>query len=349
MNRSGVSLSRAWRALALTAALSVAAVSSANVAHAEPTEEQLTAARERFKAAVELEGRGDWEAARAAFEDVAATKESPQVVYHLALCDEHLGQWLAAMAGYDRAIKAAGEVGESARGVIETATKQRDELAARMPRLRIEIRGTLTKEDELYVDGKPMDLGVTLRDLQVDPGNHGGEIKRGGEVVASGTAEIAAGERGKLRIELPKASDKPAAPIAPPRETGGGVGKIPAYVVGGIGVAALIGSGVTFGLSRAAVDDVRANCGPDGLTGCDPALQARADDASTLSTVSLVLAGAGVAAVGTGVVLWFVLDEEKASGGSRASAIPLQPRAPAGPRVIAIAPTWGGVRALGEF
>jgi len=320
--------------------------SVAGPAFAGPTEEQLAAARERFKEGIELEGNRDWEGARKAFEEVAATKASAQVLYHLAYCDEHLGQWLAAVDGYDKALLAARDVGDSAKGVVETATKQRDELSARMPKLRIEIRGTLKKGDELYVDGKLMDLGVTVRDLKVDPGSHAAEIKRNGATLIAGTAEIAAGERGKLRLELPKNADGPAGPTAAPRKTGGGVGKIPAYVASGVGVAALIGSGVTFAMSRAAVDEVAASCEPDGVTGCDPALSGRAQDASTLTTVSLLLAGAGAAAVGTGVVLWFVLEDDEPAGGSRAGigTDGLQPG-----RGFAIAPTLGGVLAVGRF
>ncbi len=191
-------------------------VAAPSVAWADPTEEQLAAARERFKEGRELEDKGDWEGARKAFEDVAEVKLTPQITYHLALCDEHLGKWKAAALGYEKAVKAAAEAGDAGKSVLEPATKARDDLNARMPRMRVEIRGTLDKNDELYVDGILMDVGVTVRDLKVDPGSHKGEIKRGGEVIASGSVDIAAGERGKLRVELPKDDGTPKGPTKPP-------------------------------------------------------------------------------------------------------------------------------------
>jgi len=130
----------------------IAGVAAPTLAWADPTEEQLAAARERFKEGRDLEDKGDWEAARKAFEDVGEVKLTPQVTYHLALCDEHLGKWKAAIDGYEKAIKAATAAGDAGKSVLEPATKQRDDLSARMPKMRVEIRGTLEKNDELYVD-----------------------------------------------------------------------------------------------------------------------------------------------------------------------------------------------------
>jgi hypothetical protein len=89
------------------------------------------------------------------------------------------------------------------------------------------------------------------------------------------------------------------------------------------------------------VDEVRASCGPDGLTDCDPALSGRAQDASTLSTTSGILVGVGAACVATGVVLWFVLDDEPSG---RASRLPDAERPGVG-----LVPTWGGLGAMGRF
>lgn len=95
-----------------------------------------------------------------------------------------------------------------------------------------------------------------------------------------------------------------------PESTGGGVGRWPAYVVGGVGLG-LVGGGLYLGLdSSGTLDDVRGRqargaCGPDR---CRGDLEDAGDRA--LLADGLWIGGA-VLTVAAGV-LWYVLDDEPA-------------------------------------
>jgi hypothetical protein len=326
--------------VALALGAPAAAAPQGDAATGEPSEEDLATARERFKEGVALEAKGDWAAARALFEQVAKTRTSPQVLFHLALCDENIGKLIAARRGYERALEAAKEAGDAAKGVTETATAQLEGLRARIPILKVVVDGGLRAGDEITVDGVPVDLSAG--DVPLDPGQHQVALVRGGTEVAGKSVQASEGERTSVRLRPDAGGEAtpPPPPTTPPTDEGGGGSRWPALVVGGVGLAALVAGGVTFGVSRAAIDEVRATCDdPEAATGCDPAFQGRADEAATLTTTAVVLGAVGGVCVATGVVLWFTLDEpapaSTPAGGTSASID------------LGLAPT--GVLARGRF
>lgn len=105
---------------------------------------------------------------------------------------------------------------------------------------------------------------------------------------------------------------------------GGGPGVVP-WVVGGVGVAAIVAGAITGGMSLGLESDLEGAC-PGNVCPAD-----RADDVdrlSTLATTTDVLLIGGAALVATGVVLYFVLPRGGDEGGD---AVALRPTGGCGP------------------
>jgi hypothetical protein len=82
-------------------------------------------------------------------------------------------------------------------------------------------------------------------------------------------------------------------------------------VLGGAGVASLIGAGVMYGLREGALGSLRTACPPgmDDKLHCSPAVrdsvQGLQSDAQTFTVTAGVLLGVGVVAVGGAGAYWF--------------------------------------------
>ena len=86
--------------------------------------------------------------------------------------------------------------------------------------------------------------------------------------------------------------------------------KVVPFVIGGVGVASLIGSGVLFGLRQSTLAELEDACGADGKH-CPPSKQSRYDDLKFYHYGSMVTLGVGVAAVGTAGALLFFQRKKK--------------------------------------
>src|SRR3954468_19292207 len=73
-------------------------------AFAEPTPTEIAVARRLFEEATELEGRSEWTEARAKLTEAVGVKETPGLRFHLGYCAEQLGEFVAALLQYDRAV-----------------------------------------------------------------------------------------------------------------------------------------------------------------------------------------------------------------------------------------------------
>ncbi len=316
--RAGSKSRRATRAGAALVVLALSLAASQTARAAEPTEAELTLARDRFKEGVALEDAGDFRAARGKFELVAETRTSPQVLYHLAFCDENLGALVAAEAGYEKALADAQAAGSSAAGVVDTATTRLAALRSRIPTLEIVVEGGLAAGDVVTVDGTAREAWA--EPSKIDPGRHVVTIERDGAAVTEAVVHVVEGKKATVRLSL-AAPAPAAAPTPPPTadDAAGGGPPVAALVVGGVGVASLAVSGVTFAMSRVAIDDVRSTCSdPAAGTGCDPRSEAREADASMLTVTSGIFLGVGFACLVTGAVLWATLDDEPAAGTGKA-------------------------------
>jgi len=298
---------------------------------------ELKQARAQFQRATELEQAGNWTAALQAFREVGAVRMTPQVRFHIALCEENLGRLVAALGGYELALADADNVGPDFKAEVEQNVTK---LRSRIPKLVI-ARGSGAAAAAIELDGVALGDSSIGVEVPLDPGPHAVTAHAPNHRAFSENITVKAGESASVTVELAE-----VVPVAPPivdpmSPPGRGARRVVPLVIGGVGVASLIGSGVLFGLRQSALSDLRAGCGEGGKH-CPPSLQSRYDDLKFYHYGAEVTLGVGIAALATGATL--LLLERKA-----------QPRSDAGPSIrlapsVAIAgPRSFGTTAIGRF
>ena len=320
-----------WHGLSAAFSLCLAGATSAILLAAPPvlaqTAEELKEARQIFNEGKQLEDKGSWAEALEKFKKVAGVKMTPQVRFHIALCEENLGKLASAIRGFELAAEEARSAGSSATEVANNAPTRAEALKKRVGTLKLAISGTLTTS-KIYLDDVALPPSAGASPSFIDPGAHVIEVRDG-----SGTStfkkEITVAEGASERVEITvhdgeskgPVKEEPVAPPPPPPSS-----RVPAYVVGGVGAASLIVSGVFFGMRQSSISTVKSHCkGADGLTQCDPKDQDTASAGKTDGTVSGAMLGIGIAGVVTGTVLFFVLGPKKSE--SAKSTLHLVPTA----------------------
>src|SRR6266536_1068043 len=141
---------------ALGMALTIASsLSQPLVAWAGPETKQaetgaIDRARAQFRQGLALETAGDWAGALSLFQQVASVKLTPQVRFHIGLCEEHLGRLASALGDYEIAAHEADEA--KVAEVSAQVAARRDDLQARIPKLTI-VRGSGAEYATLSLDG----------------------------------------------------------------------------------------------------------------------------------------------------------------------------------------------------
>src|SRR5262245_40360401 len=136
---------------------------------AKPTPSALDRSRSQFHQGLALETAGDWAGALALFQQVALVKLTPQVRFHIGLCEEHLGQLAAALGDYELAAHEADEA--KVPEVSAQVASRRDDLRARIPQLTI-TRGPGAEYASVSLDGVSLGASSIGTKLPVDPGPH---------------------------------------------------------------------------------------------------------------------------------------------------------------------------------
>jgi len=299
---------RRFAPLLFAFATAAAVASTASVALAEgPTPAELKKARSQFQRGIELEQASNWSEALQQFREVGGVRMTPQVRFHIAYCEEGLGRLVTALGGYELAQGEADQVGADFKGEVETAVTS---LRARIPKLLIE-RGPGADAAAVQLDG--VDIGATSVGVEVplDPGPHAVTAAAPGFLAFNTTVELKEREVTRVTLELqpePTPSrDDQQPPQAVPDEPEPTADRTIPYVVGGVGVAALIGSGVFFALRQATSAELEKDC-PDPSQ-CPESNKPTYDRWKTYNAATIVAAGVGVACIGTAVVL--ILTEKK--------------------------------------
>lgn len=272
--------------------------------------QQAADPKRAFEEAVEIEKKGEFEAALERFRRIEAVKPTAGVLFHIGYCLENLGKLVQAYDAYERADKLARETNKPE---VATAVHARlDPLARRVPLVNVTVE---PKEAQVRLDGQ---LLSTLS-VRVESGDHelvaeapGHSPKKLRFTTRDGQVQSIA-----LRLEpAPAASNAgpapspngqplpnaPPAPITePPREEpSGGSIALPLAVTGGA-VAFLAGGVVSFLLAGSAQDDLRSTCPPD------PSAAACDDLKSEVRTLDAVALTGFIGAAGLGalaVLLW---------------------------------------------
>lgn len=276
--------------------------------HAAPAAAQdakeLARARATFQQATELEQAGNWSAAVQKFREVGQVRMTPQVRFHIALCEDKLGRLVAALGGYELALADADTVGPDFRAEVEGNVNR---LRERIPKLVIQ-RGAGAEAAVIELDGVSVGDSSVGVDVPQDPGPHAVTARAPNFQPFEATVALAEGERKIVEIVMMPATPEPTPPqplgpaAPPPRK----VNLVP-FIVGGAGAATLLVSGVFFALRQSTLSGLEDSC--MGLQ-CQPSERGAYSRLKTYHYASLVTLGVGVAAVGTGAAL-YVLDLRK--------------------------------------
>ncbi len=318
----------ATRALAFAIALAIATTARADGGRADATPAQLQAARALFADASKDEDAGRWDVALEKLHRVAEVKLTAGIRYHVALCEEKLGQTATALAHYGQARDAA-QVEHNAEVAELLKEPFLSDLRARVPSLTLSLARDVAdaRDVDVTLDGRPLASSAWGVAMSVDPGTHRVEARAPGRQPF--TREITMRERDVSVMDVTLRADPPApepratiplapsaAPASPVAATAhaptrveraaaasSGRGRSPAGNAGAIVATAtaiaLAGGGVgAYVVADAKASDARAECAT--LTRCD----GRASPIRTWDGIALG-AWIGAAALGTAaIVLW---------------------------------------------
>ena len=203
---------------ALTVALSVSSSFDARAANPTAphalTEAQKQAARELFQAGEKDEDANRWAEALEKFRRVAAVKLTAGVRYHIALCEEHLGQLVAALGEYTVAETQARS--ENAQDVLPLVGEKLKSLKTRVPRLTVVVPGD-TVDAEVRLDGDALVKELWGVPVPLDPGEHRLEAQAPGRAPMAVTIKLEERQSTLFEVKLARVTAPPAA--AAPSET----------------------------------------------------------------------------------------------------------------------------------
>ena len=333
--------------LALTCLLGI--LPAARPALAQPDAEAIDEARRLFQRALEYEQAENWGRALKLFREVGQVKLTPQVRYHIALCEENIGKPVAALGGYRLALRDADAVGPGFKQEVEGRIEQ---LLATIPKLVIE-RGEGAQAASIALDGTELGSVKIGTEVPVDPGPHTITATAPGHEDFMQTVTVDPKKTETVTVVMTKLPPKKEPGTTGTTDTGEPVvwkkpSRTVPYIVGGTGVALILTGGVFYYLRTSAISEVEDWCGGVDLDSseCDIAASGHtkdeADDnlqaAQAYTTVSLISAGVGVAAIGVAVTM--ILLEPKPPPGAQTAGIQLVPVA---------SPSQAGLGLVGRF
>jgi hypothetical protein len=277
-----------------------------HAAHAQgsPTTDgdAIKRAREQFNQALSLQTGGDWAGALALLKEVAAVKPTPQVRFNIALCEERLGRLVAALGDYELA--ASDAQAEKADQVAQEVDARLEALKARVPRVVVQ-RGEGADSATISLDGVSLGDSVLNIPLPADPGPHVIEAKALGFRPFKQAFRVAEQQTATILVKL---EPEPVAALPPPlppiHQTSPNIRTI-GLVVGGVGVASLIGSGAFFYLRQSAISDLDKQCGPDRQA-CPDSARSTVDHGKLYTTLADVTLAVGAVGLGVGAALVIV-------------------------------------------
>jgi hypothetical protein len=307
-------------------ALPALSVALATHPAAAQDKKELSKARAQFQRAIELEQAGNYSTALEQFRDVGQVRMTPQVRFHIASCEEKLGRLVTALGGYQLAFADADSVGEDFKAEVQAAVTR---LEANIPKLVI-VRGTGAEAAEIQLDGVALGASSIGIPVPLDPGPHSVSAKAPGALPFSQTVTIAENEQKSVDVTLalepqetrPSLGASAAAPV-----DRGNPRLIP-YVIGGVGIASLIGSGILFGLRQSTLSDLEDQCGPNH-DACPSSAAGDYSDLKLYNVTAQVALGVGVACVGTAVTM-LVLQSKHTPAKSGMTLLPSAPNSLAG-------------------
>ncbi len=301
----------------------------------ETKQAEIDRARAQFRQGLALETAGDWAGALSLFQQVASVKLTPQVRFHIGLCEEHLGRLAAALGDYEIAAHEADEA--KVAEVSAQVAARRDDLQARIPKLTI-VRGSGAEYATLSLDGVSLGSSSIGIKLPLDPGPHTVEARAAGFKPFSVSFEVAEKEAKQVEVKLERLPVAPAPPedrtaprtfgTAEPAKPAASTSNVLPYVVGGAGVASLGASAIFFVLRQNAIHTLDSQCVLPPGNSCPPEAEATYERGKTYNLLADVTLGVGIIGVGVGTVLWFT--QKKSPSAPAVGVAPMAARTPLG-------------------
>ncbi|MDQ3034609.1 MAG: PEGA domain-containing protein [Myxococcota bacterium] len=323
-------------ALALALALPMAA------APAAAQEDDRERARTEFQRGVDAYGRADYQTALSAFQEAYRLAPHPVVRVNIANSYEQLGRPLEALFHFEQFLTESERATPQQRREVETAIRRLRSLVGEIE-LHVSPDGAL-----VTIDGTEQRRAPVTAPVRVTAGQHTVEVQLDGYTPERRQVEVQGGQTSRVDVRLARAEVAAASAgtttetttstsgattetstettaatgasstIADPgpatTDDGGGFEiSAPAWIAGGITIAAAIGAGVTGGLALSANSEFDGHVATyeDPLQPASVREQARldglssADTASTLALVSDILLVTTL--VGAGATVFFLI------------------------------------------
>ncbi|MBP9204533.1 MAG: hypothetical protein KBG28_11240 [Kofleriaceae bacterium] len=306
------------RCVALVAlALTVVSAARPGPGQAQPTPAPSPEQQESER--LFLEGRalleaGDAAGACAKFED--SRRKNPRAVgtlLNLGLCNERAGKVATALVMYQQAFDHASAAGLP--GQTQAARDKIAELTPLVPSLTFTWQGTPLPGTRLLVDDTVVEVGRTAPYL-VDPGKHAIVVTAPGRLPFEREVDAGAGQASAIEIpQLEEPKTRTVVQVERVSQTRSTVGKI----LTGSGAALLVGSGVLAYTAKSLYDQQFEGATPacvarDGAANlCTPDGKSAIDRSRTRANIATITGAVGLAAVATGVVLWWTAPKERSN------------------------------------
>lgn len=289
--------------------------------------QELSRARAQFQRGIELEQAGNYTTALEQFRNVGQVRMTPQVRFHIASCEEKLGRLVTALGGYQLAYADADSVGEDFKSEVERAVTR---LQASIPKLII-LRGAGAAAAEIQLDGVALGQSSVGVPVPLDPGPHAVSAKAPLALPFSQTVTLAENDQISVEVALtpepaPEASEQGSATGSATTDRPNR--RLTAYVIGGVGVASLVTSGVLFGLRQSTLSDLESKCGPERR--CPSAAANEYSNLKIYNVTAQIALGVGLAGVGTAVTLLVLQRKAAAPSTTSSSWLPGAPDSLAG-------------------
>ena len=305
----------------LACALSTALAPAAHAA--DEKDKAVLDARQKFRQAISMQTGGNWAAALQLFRDVAAVKNTPQVRFNIAICEENLGQLVQALGDYQLAATQARE--EGSLQVAGEVDGRLTTLQERIPKVVIQ-RDEKVARAKISIDGVEVGFEMLGKPMPVDPGGHAVDAEAKGFTKFEKAFDVAERQAVTVQIEmvaLPAGAEAPASTAAAPAQADKGAPppakgtNIVPYVIGGVGAASLVASGVFFVLRQKAISDLDAACPSRTNCAATSDFTSKQSSGQTDQTLAYVTLGVGIAGLGAGALM-LLLAPSSSSGSDTA-------------------------------
>lgn len=277
------------------------------IAHAETKADKL------FAKGKKLLAQKKYEEACKAFEDSDAAETAIGTKINVARCYEDWGKLATALRWYQDAVKLAKETKD---GRVEKIKGLAENIDGDVPRLTIKATADADTAS-LTLDGNAAEVNEPL---PLDPGPHelkwtNSDGKNKTKLVPlekGGSSEVKVDlPAGKKHKKKPKEGDEPAPEPEPVAKSDGHTQRLTGIVVGAGGVVLIgVAAGVTLAARSLYNGALDGHCNGD-RTMCDDIGLSKTATARSHANIGTVFALVGVAAVGTGAVLYLIAPHAK--------------------------------------